>query len=272
MILYTQKNSSGVTLITYKEREMGAHYSDRLQSYDECKIVRIMRGRGVWLINGGRFPFEKDDIFLFSFCDVRRLEETAGEIKIEQVNFIPLTIHPHGHCADIFFLRTKDFSNKINNKTGSSELCVCFDKLRGYAENKELLYRDDCIQNLICKMVITAAQCYPVAFDRANGDTSICAAAMKYISQNLSNRLSLYDTARKFGFSAGHFSRLFQKSVGISYNEYVARLRVNAVICSLDENGENILETAFKYGFRSSSGFYKTFYRITGTTPKNFRK
>lgn len=52
MVLYTQKNSSGVTLITYKEREIGAHYSDRLQSYDECKIVRIMRGRGIWIING----------------------------------------------------------------------------------------------------------------------------------------------------------------------------------------------------------------------------
>ena len=272
MVLYTQKNSSEVTLITYKERKIGAHYSDRLQYYNECKIVRIMQGRGVWLINGGRFPFEKDDIFLFSCCDVRRLEETAGEIKIEQVNFIPLTIHPHGHCADVFFLRTKDFSNKINDGRGAAQLCACFDSLRGYVKDKNLLYRDDCIQNLICKMVITAAQCCPVAFDKAKGDAGICAAAMKYISQNLGTRLSLCDTARKFGFSAGHFSRLFQKSVGISYNEYVTRLRVNAVICSLNENGKNVLDTALSCGFGSSSGFYKAFYRITGATPKNFRK
>ncbi|MBP3480956.1 MAG: helix-turn-helix transcriptional regulator [Clostridia bacterium] len=272
MVLYTQKNSSGVTLITYKEREIGAHYSDRLQSYDECKIVRIMRGRGIWIINGGRFPFEKDDIFLFSGCDVRRLEKTVSEIKIEQVNFIPLTVHPHGHCADIFFLRTKDFSNKITDRDGAVELAACFDRLREYVLNKKLLYRDDCIQNLVCKMVITAAQCCPSAFDKSRGDANMCAAAIKYISGNLSERLSLYDIAGKFGFSEGHFSRLFQKSVGISYNEYVTRLRVNAVIRSLGENGKNVLDTALSCGFRSSSGFYKAFYRITGATPKNFRK
>lgn len=121
-------------------------------------------------------------------------------------------------------------------------------------------------------MVITAAQCCPVAFDKTKGDADICAAAMKYISQNLGTRLSLYDTARQFGFSAGHFSRLFQKSAGMSYNEYVTRLRVNAVICSLNESEKNVLDAALSCGFRSSSGFYKAFYRITGATPKNFRK
>lgn len=108
------------------------------------------------------------------------------------------------------------------------ELAACFDRLREYVLNKKLLYRDDCIQNLVCKMVITAAQCCPSAFDKSRGDANMCAAAIKYISGNLSERLSLYDIAGKFGFSEGHFSRLFQKSVGISYNEYVTRLRVNA--------------------------------------------
>lgn len=272
MVLYTLKNSAGITLITYKEREMDAGYTDTLQQYDECKLVRIMQGRGIWNINGRRFPFDKNDIFLFSRCDVRRLERIESTLKIEQINFIPLTAYPHTHCTDVFFMRKSGFSNKLTLTSNANDIAQSFDTLRKCAENTELAYRDEYIQNLVCRMIITAAQCYPVSAQKDSGYDSVTQRAMKYVSQNLSETLTLRDTAHRFGFSSEHFSRLFLKSSGISFNEYVARCRVNAVICELGQKSTNILESAFKYGFKSSSGFYKTFYRVTGCTPKSFRQ
>lgn len=269
MIIYTRKNTAEVTLITYKDRTISAGYNDYLQYYDECKIVRILSGHGTWEINGKLYSFEKDDIFLFSRCDVRRLLQTDSTLTIEQVNFIPPAVQPHSHCADIFFVRNSRFSNKLQ---GAEAIVRDFDILRQYAADQNLPYRDDLIQNLVCRMVITAAGCCGGA-DAQNGqDDDTVADIMRYVSEHLSEPLTTQDAAKQFGFSPGHFARLFRLSAGLSFNEYVARCRVNAVICEIGETGGNILDAAFKYGFRSSSGFYKTFERVTGCRPKDFRK
>lgn len=272
MILYTMKNSDGITLVTYKDREIGAGYIDKLQYYDECKLVRILGGCGIWEINGKTYPFEKDDIFLFSACDIRRLKKTLSPIKIEQVNFIPPSVKACDRCTNVFFIRTADFSNKLQVKSKANDICGSFDKLRECVKAKDFTYRDEYILNLLCTMVIAAARCYPENSEKSIQGDEICAKAMKYISNNLSEPLSLFETARQFGFSAEHFSKLFRQSAGIPYSEYVARRRVNAVICELSRGGTNVLQAAFKHGFKSSSGFYKTFYRITGCTPKSFFK
>lgn len=271
MVLYTTKNHAGITLVTYKEKEISAGFKDCLQYYDECKIVRIMHGHGVWNINGSQYPFDKNDIFIFSRCDIRKLEKVDSPLKIEQINFIPLTVYPDTQCTDIFFIRKPEFSNKILPKTNSLQMAQDFDTLRRYAKDLSLSYRRECILNLICKMVITAAQCYPISDRKGEKYDTVAFKAMKYIGQNLSKDLSLRNTAEQFGFSCEYFSKIFLQSAGISFNEYVARCRVNAVIQHLNEKESNILQTAFKYGFKSSSGFYKTFSRITGCTPKSFR-
>lgn len=270
MILYTTKNHMGITLLTYKEKMISTDFSECFSYYDECKIVRIMRGDGIWNINGERYSFKKNDIFIFSRCDIRRLEQINSPLKIEQINFTPLTVYPHTHCSDIFFIRKPGFTNKISIKDNSVQLARDFDLLRQYTIDLAMTYRRELILNLVQKMVITAAQCYPVSPSNSEKYEAATLKAMEYISENLNEDLTLHTTAKKFGFSPEHFSKIFLQSVGIPFNEYVSRCRVNAVIRHLSETDSNVLETAFKYGFKSSSGFYKTFLRITGCKPKSF--
>ncbi len=272
MILYNLKNHDGVWLVTYKKKTINADFKDTLHNYDECKIVRVKKGSGIWQINNQDVPFEENDIFVFSRLDFRNIKPSPNTIDIEQVNFLPSSLGSFGGCTDIFFLRNTKFTNKLSDETAKEDINYLFKKLQDYAKEKDTVFKDEIILCTIINMALCVARSFltekkPSSF---KGDP-FTTAAMKYASENLGSDLTLTSAAAHFGFSPTYFSQKFKKSAGISFSDYVATRRINNIILELNKTNSNIIDIAFKNGFRSSSGFYKTFLRITGTSPKSFK-
>ena len=69
-------------------------------------------------------------------------------------------------------------------------------------------------------------------------------------------------------------SRVLNDGLGQSFNEFVNRLRVDAVIAELrDAPGErDMLQVAFDAGFNSKASFNRAFKAYTGVTPSEFRE
>ncbi len=271
-MLYSLKSADGVFMINYKEKTIGNDYTDTLHNYDECKIVRVLAGHGIWKINDKSVPFEKDDVFIFSRLDFRKIVVQSQTAKIEQVNFLPASLGSFGGCTEIFFSRPDSFTNKITPANIKNEICSCFSLLRQYALEKEEPYQDDLIVNTLIRMALLTARAFgkSKADENVKGDAFV-ASVMQYVSDNLDSDLTLSSTAKHFGFSQTHFSQSFKKNAGISFCDYVATRRINNIILELNRTNENILDIALRFGFKSSSGFYKTFTRLTGTSPKKFR-
>lgn len=269
MILYCIQNPDGVFRLAYKEKTIDTDYKDKLHNYDECKVVRILDGSGVWNINGKNFPFVKNDIFVFSRLDFRKIQSTSQITVIEQVDFLPSTLGVYGNCTDFFFNRYNAFSNKIDNAL-TGDICDCFDKLRYYALN-ECVYKDELILNIVTRIALLTASCFPKSENKGVKGDGFTSAVMQYVSDNLKSDLSVTTVSAHFGFSAPHFSKMFKSGVGLSFTDYVSTRRINSVIVELNNSDDNILDIAFRYGFRSSSGFYKAFSRVTGVSPKNFK-
>lgn len=119
-ILYQEQNEGGLHLLTYKERRLAPDYIDSLRSFDECKLVRIMQGSGVWEINGDFYPFRRNDLFLFSRLDYRRIRSVGSAARIEQVTFIPAAVFPYQRCTGLFFTWPSGFSNRLPEGPGSA--------------------------------------------------------------------------------------------------------------------------------------------------------
>lgn len=269
MILYYSQNPDGVFRLTYKEKKIDANYKDKLHNYDECKIVRILEGGGVWNINGRNCTFVKNDVLVFSRLDFRRIQSIPVSAVIEQVDFLPSTLGNFGNCTDFFFDRQTDFSNKLDNAL-TSEICECFDKLRYYALN-DCVYKDEFILNTVTRIALLTASYFPANKNTAVSGDGFTSAVMQYVTDNLKGDLSVSTVSAHFGFSASHFSKTFKSGVGLGFTDYVSTRRINGIIVELNNCNDNILDIAFRYGFRSSSGFYKAFRRVTGVSPKSFK-
>ena len=97
-------------------------------------------------------------------------------------------------------------------------------------------------------------------------------AVCAYLNEQFSNKqLSLSAVADQFGFSETYFSRLFKAQTGMSYSEYLERLRIDRA-CQLLLEGKSVERTADQSGYNSVTVFRAAFKRICGVTPSEYRR
>jgi AraC-like DNA-binding protein len=82
----------------------------------------------------------------------------------------------------------------------------------------------------------------------------------------------LATVSRLANLSQRHFTSLCRKICGKSFNEFLSSLRIKKAERLLQDTNMSILVVAFTVGFEELSTFYRTFKRISGTTPKKFRR
>lgn len=83
--------------------------------------------------------------------------------------------------------------------------------------------------------------------------------------------LSADSVAERLGISGDHLSRLFKKATGLTFNEYLTRLRMKRAMELLRDPVVRIGEVADLAGYRDARYFSTLFRRIVGMTPSEFR-
>lgn len=94
----------------------------------------------------------------------------------------------------------------------------------------------------------------------------------EYISQNLTASLSLDDLAEKFHFSRNHIINIFKKEYGLTPFEYARNLQISRAKRLLEVTSDTAERISVECGFTDYAHFYKTFRRIEGISPKEWRK
>ncbi len=105
-----------------------------------------------------------------------------------------------------------------------------------------------------------------------NSEPDSVRAARDFIAAHLDEPLQLPAVAAHVGVSQHHFSRLFKSTTGLSFTDYVARSRVDLAKQELLKPNARVTEVAYDVGFQSLSQFNRSFSRITGETPTQYRE
>ncbi|MEJ1972327.1 MAG: helix-turn-helix domain-containing protein [Lacunisphaera sp.] len=98
------------------------------------------------------------------------------------------------------------------------------------------------------------------------------ARARAYIAEHHTEELTLTEVAGAASMSTYHFCKIFHKSTGLTFTDYVARVRVENVRQRLLNPHTRISEAAYAGGFQSLSQFSRVFRRIVGESPSAFRE
>jgi AraC-like DNA-binding protein len=94
----------------------------------------------------------------------------------------------------------------------------------------------------------------------------------EHIERRLAHRISLPELAAIAGLSAGHFSRAFKQSVGMSPHRYLLKRRIAAAAELIRNTERPLAEVALSVGFCDQSHFTRVFAREWGDTPSAFRR
>jgi AraC family transcriptional regulator len=97
--------------------------------------------------------------------------------------------------------------------------------------------------------------------------------ALRYIDQHLDATLDLDSIAAVAHYSPFHFHRIFKAITNESLNVYINRRRLEKAVAVLMYKPEiTITELSLQFGFNSNSSFTRSFKKLYGVSPAEFRK
>ena len=103
-------------------------------------------------------------------------------------------------------------------------------------------------------------------------DGRLVNTAIAYVEQNLHNRVSQSEVAKRCGISSCQFSRIFKQVHGTTFQEYVLRRRMGQAIKLLQNPSASITDVCYTVGFNDLSHFTRIFRRYIGVAPSAYRK
>jgi AraC-like DNA-binding protein len=108
--------------------------------------------------------------------------------------------------------------------------------------------------------------------ERQNAEPPLVRRAREYIDKHKMEPLSLSTVAQAAGASVFHFCKVFHKSTGLKFTDYVARVRLEDARTQLLNPNRRISEVAYDVGFQSLTQFNRMFKRVFGQSPTEFRE
>lgn len=72
--------------------------------------------------------------------------------------------------------------------------------------------------------------------------------------------------------NASYFSSLFKREVGVSFSNYLNKVRIEKSMQLLKNTALSILEVALEVGYEDQSYFGKVFKSVINMTPKEYKQ
>ncbi len=106
---------------------------------------------------------------------------------------------------------------------------------------------------------------------RVQDDSKRVLKVKEYISHNYQHEIKLKDVAALANMSRTSFSRFFRQHTGRTLSGYITDIRMGYATRMLVDSEESISEICFLCGYNNMSNFNRTFRRLKGCTPGEYR-
>jgi two-component system, response regulator YesN len=146
-----------------------------------------------------------------------------------------------------------------NNQNSSSYL----EKMLNFScrEEIEAWLRDEFIASVIKS----------IKNSEKNNFGKICNDTIDFIHKKYDSKITLEECASQLNYHPSYIRRVLKKEMGINFSEYLVQYRINIAKKWLTETDMRVSDIAEKLTYENCENFIRSFKKITGMTPKQFR-
>ena len=105
-----------------------------------------------------------------------------------------------------------------------------------------------------------------------NAEPPVITRAKQFITDHQTEELSLEQVAKSVNTSKFYFCKMFKKTTGINFTDYLSRVRTERAKNLLLNPNLRVSEIAYEVGFQSLTHFNRVFKRILGCSPTAYRE
>lgn len=105
-----------------------------------------------------------------------------------------------------------------------------------------------------------------------SNEKSVIREAARFMEQNYAEDILISDIASHVYLTPTYLCLLFKKERGVSINEYLTQVRIEAAKRLLNERKLKLYEISQKVGYRDPNYFAKVFRKVMGSNPSQYRE
>lgn len=253
--------------------ENGFH---ELHWHDETEICYIKKGTGKYLINGTDYNFTAGDIFIISNDDIHLCHDDNNlvmQVLMFDLFFIGnSSVGNHEFFTGSLYGGLRKFDHSCIYTPVLADILT---EIQSEYDNRQKGY-EMMIKSLLLKFFTVIFRNIPENSGNrkviSRNASSKIRNIILYIDENFQKPIDLEFLEKKFEISIPYLCSTFRSLTGISPINYIIRKRITEAEYMLINTNKSILTISEECGFRSLSNFNSLFKKITGTTPKNYRK
>ena len=111
-----------------------------------------------------------------------------------------------------------------------------------------------------------------IVIQRDNAESPMITKAKSFIREHHAEDLSLPQVAQFSNASSFHFCKLFKRATGLTFTNFLSRVRIERSKNLLINPQLRVSEIAYEVGFQSLTHFNRVFQKILGQSPTEYRQ
>lgn len=271
------RHVAALKVVHFLNDEDGDFSHSLFHSHNFYELIAVVSGSGIHEINDQSYPLHPGSVFLLSPKDCHRYEYSES-LTVLNFMFDSAVLRPFrsflAHVPGYDHLFATDTGNErmefIVNSSVLAELDLLLNTIA--SENRAPMPGMDLIQmaNLI-RVLVLILRNTAGSSQEEYGRGSI-GTAVSFMQRNFQKDITLPALAKLVNLSVSSFYRKFMNEFKTPPMQWLLLLRIRKAGDFLLRSEMTIAEIAAAVGFADPLYFSRQFRKITGFTPRNYRK
>lgn len=245
----------------------------------QVEVNFIVRGWAHYRMAGHDVTFKQGDLALFWGGQPHCLDDCSEDLiytggHLPLVHFfrlrLPADLQARLMQGETLVTRATDASDPLN-----------FARWNDYVRSREAMKASVAVDELLLRLERIRFDSYSMLPDpdavKDDGEldhhtSPLVVRICEFIADNFREEIDSTDIAVAADVHPKYAMTVFKKFTGMTLNDYVNLMRLSYAQALLMHGEANVLQIAMDSGFGSLSAFNKSFRKIAGTSPSDFRR
>lgn len=279
ILLYKEAERPSVSSNFYLKAEQRAELdlSPLMQSsyhwHDYFEMEFICRGEATHILNGEAERVKRGSIYLLTPADFHTVYQEDGDRSLCYYN---INFNEYALAPELIMLLT-EYGERMSVTLCEADCRMLETEfstlMREYSADKPL--KEKMLKNIFEKIFIIfwrniMETSVPHKNSHLHMDSNI-RYIVNYLRIHFRESVSLGDIAKMVHLTPNYVGELFKKETGLSFTDYVSKLRLSYATNLLLSSDMSIANISTQSGFHAASYFIKSFKAKTGMTPLEYR-
>lgn len=255
---------------TVKTVYHSSHPLNKHPHFHDChQIIFIVKGTVEFCVNGKMLRAGAGDIAIFSRYENHSVSGCSDEYERFVLHIDSTVARRKSPVYSLLTDRPIGFCNIIDVSENMALIEALFNHIL-FEHNNASKLANEMEPLLVKQLLITIYRCTSVDLDNTYDD--IVVSVKRQFENEYGEPFTLATLAKQHNISISSLSHRFRIATGVSVMEYLQSCRMANAKQMLAETDNSIGEIVEKCGFSDNSNFSRTFKKINGLAPSDFRK